>query len=269
MVEYLLGHMDAPPDCVEGRAMKRIMPTCCGLFLGLVAEVILWNGPHWYTHQEDKVPTTLTQVAGVALVVQGAIVALVAALCIARALVPLTLSPAIPGSDPVAIGGGPVLPLCGLLFLLAGLGPLEQSRRSAKDYEFAQSKPGQFQAWAVELDRRLVPVGRAFAVLWFGIGGVLLATPLFLRPQAWQLRRRLNRVGRRYAIGGLFFSVVGIVTWLISELGNAIGGIGGGGHASHELSVVDYLGIIAGAVIAVAGSIGSAAGKSEAGEVTA
>jgi hypothetical protein len=256
---------NAPMDSGRTRAVKRIMLICCGLSFALVAEVILWNGPHWYTSEEDKVPTTLTQIAGVALAVQGAIVALVAAVCLARALVPLNFSPAASGSAPAAPGGGPVLPLCGVLFLLAGLGPLERSRRAARDYEFAQSRSGQFQDWAVELDRRLVPVGRTFAVLWFGIGGALVATPLFLKPRVWQLRRRLNRAGRKYAIGGLLLSVVGILAWLVNAFGNAIGGIGGGGHSSHELSVVGYLGIIAGAIIAVAGSVAAAAGTSEVG----
>jgi hypothetical protein len=42
-------------------------------------------------------------------------------------------------------------------------------------------------------------------------------------------------------------------------------GIGRGAHSNHELSVVGYLGIIAGVIVAVAGSIAAAAGKSEAG----
>jgi hypothetical protein len=238
--------------------MRRVLLFCRGLFLALVAEVILWNGPHWYTNEEDKVPTTLTQIAAVALVVQGAIVAIVAALCLGRALVPLILAPAVSSSAPAAVGGGPVLPLCGLLFLLAALGPLQRSQRAAKDYAFDQTMPGQFQDWAVELNRRLVPVGRTFAVLWFGIGGALLATPLLLKPRVWQLRRRLNPVGRKFAIRGLLLSVMGIFVWLVSTFGNAIGGLAGGGHASHELSVVGYLGIIAGAIVAVAGSIAAA-----------
>ncbi len=112
--------------------MRRVAQFCCGLFLALVAEVILWNGPQWYTNGEDKVPTTLTQIAGVAVVVQGAIAALVAALYLGRALIPLTLSPVVSGSAPAPVGGGPVLPMCGLLFVLAGVGPLERSRRGER-----------------------------------------------------------------------------------------------------------------------------------------
>lgn len=261
--------MIAPTDCGTRGAMKRLMLLCCGLFLGLRAEVILWNGPRWYTNEESKVPTTLTQIAGVALVLQGAVVAMAAALCLARALVPLTVVPAVPRSGSAAVGGGPVLPLCGLLFLLAGVGPLMESRRAAEDYALAQSRPGQFQEWSVELDRRLVPVGRAFAVLWFGIGGAMLATPLFLKPRVWQLRRRLNRTGRRYAIGGLMVSVVRILAWFVNASANAMGALLGGGHSSHDLSVVGYLGIIAGTLVAVAGSIAAVAGASGAGKVGA
>src|SRR3954471_13494750 len=105
--------MKAPLEGESRGAMKRLLPICCGLLFAFVAEVILWNGPHWYTNEEDKVPITLTQIAGVALVVQGAILALAAALCLARALVPLTRSPAVSGAAQAAVGGGPVLPLCG------------------------------------------------------------------------------------------------------------------------------------------------------------
>src|SRR5262249_48224080 len=203
-------------------------------------EVILWNGPHWYTNEEDKVPTILTQIAGAALAVQGAIVALVAALCLARALVPLTFSPAASGSAPAALCGGPVLPLCRLLFLVAGMGPRERSRRAARDYEFSQSRPGQFQDWAVELDRRLVPVGRTFAVLWFGIGGALVATPLFLKPRVWQLRRRLNRAGRKHAIGALLLSAAGILARHRTGLREAARWLRGARHAARPLRGVRY-----------------------------
>src|SRR5262249_61905925 len=122
---------NAPMDSGRKGAMKRVLLICCGLSFALVAEIILWNGPHWYTNEEDKVPTILTQIAGVALAVQGAIVALVAALCLARALVPVTFSPAASGSSPAALGGGPVLPLCGLLFLVAGVGAPGAARGAA------------------------------------------------------------------------------------------------------------------------------------------
>src|SRR5438270_8332990 len=102
-------------------AMRRILLFCCGLALGLVAGVILWNSPLWYINDDDPVPIALTQIVGVALSVQGAVVALAAALCLGRALVPLTRPPAGRGSARppagrgsarAAVGGGAVLPLC-------------------------------------------------------------------------------------------------------------------------------------------------------------
>src|SRR5439155_3187139 len=135
-------------------AMRRNLLFCRGLAFGLVAEVILWNSPLWYINDDDPVPIALTQIAGVALSVQGAVVALAAALCLGRALVPLTRPPAGRGSARAAVGGGPVLPLCGLLFVVAGIGPLGESRRAAKDYELDQSRPAQArsQEWMVERD---------------------------------------------------------------------------------------------------------------------
>src|SRR5262245_12164214 len=102
--------------------MRRVALFCCGFFLGLVAEILLWTSPTWYT-SEDPTPTAFARAAGVAIIVQGAVAALAAALCLGRALVPLTFAPAVPGSAPAPVGGGPVLPVCGLLFLLAAFGP--------------------------------------------------------------------------------------------------------------------------------------------------
>ena len=63
-------------------------------------------------------------------------------------------------------------------------------------------------------------------------------------------------------------SILGILAWFLNEMGNAIGGIGGGGHRTHDLSFVGYLGIIAGTIVAEVGSIIAVAGKSEVGKVT-
>jgi hypothetical protein len=112
---------------------------CSGFLFALAAEVILWNGPLWYANEEHKVPAVLTQSAGVAVVVDGALLALVAALCLARALVPLTSSSAVSGAVPAEVRGGPVLPLCGLIFLPAAVGPFQESRRASADHAFAQT----------------------------------------------------------------------------------------------------------------------------------
>ena len=121
--------------------MRRVLLSCCGLFLGLVAGVILWNSPLWYINDDDPVPIALTRTAGLALIVQGAVAALAAAVCLGRALAPLTLAPAASGRAPAAVGGGPVLPICGLLFLLAAFGPLGQYQRESKEYAVEQSRP--------------------------------------------------------------------------------------------------------------------------------
>ena len=246
--------------------MRRFWLLTGGLFLALVAVVILWNSPFWYTNEEDNVPAILTQIAAVALIVDGGLVAFLAAWCLGRAFVPLKLAPAVSGSAPAEVGGGPVLPLCGLLFLLAAVGSLRWSQYGAREYAGAQGKLDKIQDWAVELDRRLMGAGRTFAVLWLAIGVALLITSLVLKPSVWQFRRRLNRVGRKYAIGGLLLSVLGILVWFFGALGNAVGGIAGGGHSSPFLSFVGYLGIIAGAIVAVVGSIIAVAGESEVGK---
>jgi hypothetical protein len=254
--------------------MSRALLFCCGLLLTLVAGIILGFSAFWYTLEEAHVSETLTRIAGVALIVEGALAAFGAAWCFGRAVSPLTYAPAVSGSAPAAVGGGPVLPICGLLFLLAAFGPLERSQRASRDYEatkereFRQTMVGVYHDWDVTRSRQLIPIGRTFGVLWLVIGGALLATPLVLKPRVWQLRRRLNGVGRMIAAGGLLLSVMGILAWLVNELANGLGAIGGGrGAHSHDLSVVGYLGLIAGALVAVAGSIIAAAGRSEAEKV--
>jgi len=234
--------------------MRRVALFCCGLFPGLVAVIILWTSPTWYT-SEDPVTTPFARGVGLAIIVQGVVAALAAALCIGRALVPLTLSSAVPGSEPAAAGGGPVLPICGLLLLLAAYGPLERSQRASNEYKSAQSLPGQIQEGYVELCRQLIPVGRAFAVLWFAVGGALLATPLFLKPRVWQLRRQLNRTGCKIAIGGLLLSGLGGLVWFGGALMGAVAMIGGGRvGGGNEFSKVGLVGILAGGIVAVAGS---------------
>ena len=127
----------------------------------------------------------VTQSAGVAFIVQGALLAFVAASCLGRALVPLTVTADDSELVPVLVGGGPVLPLCGLLFLLAVIGPWARSEQALKDYEFAQSRPGLIQESRVELSRRHIRIGRTFAALWVVIGGVLLGSPLALTPRPY------------------------------------------------------------------------------------
>src|SRR3954470_12477120 len=110
--------------------MRRLLLLCGGLILTLVAGVALSASPQWYTNEENRIPTTLTKFAGVAISVDGAVLAVIAALCLGRAFVPLRSAPSVPASSvpassvpassvsgsaptPTTSGGGPVLPICG------------------------------------------------------------------------------------------------------------------------------------------------------------
>ena len=68
--------------------MRRFWLFTGGLFLALVAVVILWNSPFWYTNDEDNVPAILTQIAAVALIVDGGLVAFLGEEAAARSTVP-------------------------------------------------------------------------------------------------------------------------------------------------------------------------------------
>ena len=116
--------------------MRRVLLFCGGTFLGLAAGTILWNGPDLYAFADSWHSAALTRMVGLGIIVEGALAALGAALCLGRAVVPLTPTltqnrTAAPGSAPAAVGGGPVLPLCGILFLLAAAGPFGQARRDS------------------------------------------------------------------------------------------------------------------------------------------
>jgi hypothetical protein len=94
-----------------------------------------------------------------------------------------------------AVGGGPVLPICGILFLLAAVGPFGQARRDSEQLEVMDSMPGQWGADLVDDFRRHERTERTYGVLWLVVGGALLGTPLFLKPRVWQLGWRMNGVG--------------------------------------------------------------------------
>ena len=198
---------------------------------------------------------------GLGIVVEGVLTAFGAALCLGRAAVPLTPAPtrggtAAPRPTPATTGGGPVLPLCGILFLLAAVGPFGQARRDSEALEVMDSMPGQWGGELVTDFRRHERTERAFGVVWFVVGGALLATPLFLKPRFWQLGWRMNGVGCGIAAGGLLLS--GLGAFVCYANGLAMEG------ASKDLSFVGYLGVLAGAIIAVVGSITAAAGRSKA-----
>src|SRR5262245_44299910 len=100
--------------------MRRALLCCAGIVLGLAADAILWNGPDLYLLTDSWHSAEFRRIVGVAVIVEGALSALGAALCFGRALSPLTSAPtqsgtAAPGPAPAAVGGGPVLPICGML----------------------------------------------------------------------------------------------------------------------------------------------------------
>src|SRR5437588_525153 len=106
-------------------AMRRGLLFSAGILLGLVAEAILWNGPNLYAYEDAWFSAEFARIGGrLGVIVQGVVAALGAALCLGRAFVPLTSAPAqsgttVSGPAPATVGGGPVLPICGILFLLA------------------------------------------------------------------------------------------------------------------------------------------------------
>lgn len=233
--------------------MRRVLLLCAGIGLVVLAEPILWNGPDLYGFADSWNPPVLTCAVGLAILVEAVLCVLGAALCLGRAVVPLT---AAPGRASEIVGGGPVLPLGGILFLLAAAGPFGQARSDAQMLQVMDTMPGQWGADIVDAYRQHERTARNFAVLWLIVGGALLATPLYLKRHAWQLGWRTNGLGFGTALGGFLLSGMGILVFLANGL--AMEG------ASGDLAYVGYLVVLAGAVVAVLGSILAAAGRVEA-----
>jgi hypothetical protein len=241
--------------------MPRVLLFCGGTFLGLAAGTILWNAPDLFLFTDSWHSAALTRMVGLGVIVEGVLTALAAALCLGRAVVPLTPAPtqagtAAPGPALATAGGGLVLPLCGVLFLLAAVGSFGQARRDSEALEVMDSMPGQWGADLVEDYRRHERTERAFGVLWLAGGGAFLATLVFLRRRIWQLGWRMNGVGCGIAAAGLLLSGLGALVCYANAL--AMEG------ASKEVSFVGYVGLLAGAIIAVIGSAVAATGRSKA-----
>src|SRR5690349_2326724 len=101
-------------------AMRRALLICLGVSLGLVAVVILWNTADLYDHDDTWLPVALTRAAGLGVVALGILAAFWAAVSIGRALRPVrtaTSASDVTHTDfaPTHTGGGPVLPIMGLL----------------------------------------------------------------------------------------------------------------------------------------------------------
>jgi hypothetical protein len=225
-----------------------------GIVLGLAAETILWNGPNLYAFAGPWHSAAFTRIVGVGVIVEGALLALGAALCLGRALRPRAPGP---GPTPAAVGGGPVLPICGILFLLAAAGPFEQARYDSEELKVMEDLPAgaRYSDEIVGSYQRSERTERAFGVLWLVVGGALLGTPLFLKPRAWQLGWRMNGVGCAIAAGGFLLSGLGACVCLANGL--AMEG------ASKDLNFVGSLGMLAGAAAVVVGSIVAVLGKAK------
>jgi hypothetical protein len=238
--------------------MRRVVLICGAILLGSAAEAILWNSPDLYAFTDSWHSAAFTRMVGIGIIVEGALAALGAALCLGRALVPLASAPArshpaVPGPTSEAVGGGPVLPICGLLFLLAAVGPFGQARSDSEKLEVMDHMPGQWGPDLVEDFRRHERTEWTFAVLWLVVGAALLGTPLFLKPRIWHLAWRLNGVGCGIAVGGFLLSGVGALICFANGL--AMEG------ANKDLAYAGYLGVLAGAILAVAGGIVAAFGE--------
>jgi hypothetical protein len=243
-------------------AMGRVLLLGVGLVLGLVAEIILWNGPNLCSFMDGWHFPAFTRMVGVGVIAEGCLCALGAALCLGRAFVSLIAVPtrsgtALPAPTVAAVGGGPVLAVCGTLFLLAALGTFWQAQKSSHMLELIDSMPGEFQYGTEVVDdfRRQAWTEWTLCILWLVVGGALLGSPLFLKPGVWRLGWPINGLGCGIAVGGFLLSGIGAFVCLV----NARAGEG----ASEELNFGAQLGILAGAIVAVFGSIVAVRGWSQ------
>ena len=193
--------------------MRRALLLGVGIVLGLAAVTILWNGPGLYLLANGWHSAAFTRIVGVGVIVEGCLCALGAALCLGRAFVPLIAAPtpsgtAVPAPAAAAVGGGPVLPVCGTLFLVAALGTFWQAQKSSHRLELIDSMPGEFQYGSELVDdfRRQAWTEWTLCILWLVVGGALVGTPLFLKPRFCHLGWRMNEVGCGIAIGGFLLS---------------------------------------------------------------
>jgi hypothetical protein len=247
--------------------MRRVLLFCSGILLAVLAEAILGISHDLYARDDTWLSPEFTRIVGVAAIVQGVVAALGAGLCLGRAFGPLTSAPiqsgtAVSGPAPAALGGGPVLPICGILFLLATVGPYLIGQSESHMVELMASLPpdGNYSSEVVDYHRQRARTAQTFAVLWLVVGGALLATPLFLKSRIWHMGWRINGAGCGIALGGFLLSGMGVLVWFANGL--AMEG------ARMEPSLVGHLGVLAGAIVAVVGSIIAASGSSRTGNAT-
>jgi hypothetical protein len=146
-----------------------------------------------------------------------------------------------------AVGGGPVLPICGILVLLAAAGPFGQARRDSEVLEVIDNMPGQWGPDLVADYRRHERTERTCGVVWLVVGGALVGTPVFLKPRMWHLGWRMNRVGCGIAAGGFLLPGLGVLVCCANGLAME--------RASKDLAFAGYLAVLGGAIVAVVGSV--------------
>ena len=238
--------------------MKRRLLSCGGIILVLVAVSLLGErvevfpkGKTWFSGYYDRI-------IGLSLIVQGAAVALGAALCVGRAIIPLKSAPGrsgttVSGRESVTIGGGPVLPICAIPFLYISLvGLTVVVRGAAKERERIERGSGQSRDDRVDYYRRQELMGRTFGVFSLVVAGMLLGTPLFLKRHVWQLGWRINGAGVGIAIGGLLLFGMALLVWIAS--GTIL-------HGREDFYCpVGVLGVLAGTFVTVFGGIKAVAG---------
>jgi hypothetical protein len=236
--------------------MRRALLFSLGIVLGLAAETILWNGPDLVLLQDGWHSPAFTRTVGVGVIVEGALFALGAALCFGRALGPLSSEATQGGTDlPAAVGGGPVLPVCGILFLLAAFGTLGQAQKKSQTLEVMDSMPGKWGSELVADYRSQVWANWTLCILWLVGGAALVMTPLILKPRAWRLGWPMSGVGCGIAAGGFLLSGLGAFVCFANGL--AMEG------ASKDVSFVGLLGVLAGAIVAFVGSVVAVLGRSK------
>ena len=243
--------------------MRRVLLFCSGILLAVLAEAILGNSHALYGLDEAWFSPEFTRIVGLAVIVQGVVAALGAGLCLGRAFRPLTSAPTpseatLSGPAPANLGGGPVLPICGILFLLATVQPYSIAQQESSTVEVMASLPpgnGGYSDEIVDYHRRRIRTAQTFAVLWLVVGGALLGTPLFLKPRIWHMGWPMNGAGCGIALGGFLLSGMGVLVWFANGL--AMEG------AKKEVSLVGNLGVLAGGIVAVVGSILAVGGKSK------
>jgi hypothetical protein len=226
-----------------------------GIVLGLAAETILWNGTELVLWEDGWHSPAFTRLVAVGVIVEGALLAFWAALCLGRALGPLSSEATPGGTDlPAAVGGGPVLPVCGILLLLAGLATFGQAQKVAQTLEVMESEPERLGTELVAAYRSQVWATWTLCMLWLVGGAALVLTPLILKPWVWRLGWPMNGVGCGIAASGFLLSGLGALVCFANGL--AMEG------ASKDVSFVGLLGVLMGAIIAVTGSVITVRGRS-------